>query len=147
MADSKISELTAATSIGSSDLLYLVQSNTSKKVTVATLLSNLSNATLYGNITIGGTVQTLATPGSINLTTPITHLAADASGGVLTMSRGSAGQLKYITLQSTAGGSFTLSGNVAGGSTVHFDRVGDAVQLLYTGTQWYVVGGTANVTY
>lgn len=43
MADSKVSELTAATSAGGSDLLYLVQTNTSKKITVAALLSSVAS--------------------------------------------------------------------------------------------------------
>jgi len=41
MADSKLSELTPATSVGASDSTYLVQSNVSKKVDIATLFGNL----------------------------------------------------------------------------------------------------------
>ena len=40
MADSKLSELTSAASVGVSDLFYVVQSNTSKKVTAAVLFEN-----------------------------------------------------------------------------------------------------------
>lgn len=42
MADQKLSELTLATGASSSDLLYIVQSNTSKRITV----QNLANAVL-----------------------------------------------------------------------------------------------------
>lgn len=147
MADSKVSELTAATSVGGSDLLYLVQSTTSKKVTVANFLANAANVTLSGNINIGGTAQALAAPGAISLTTPITQLTADATGGTLTLNQGTAGQVKYITMVATSGGTYTLSANIAGSGTVTFDRVGDTAQLLFTSTKWHVVGGTANVTY
>ena len=68
MADSKVSELTSATSAGGSDVLYLVQSNTSKKITVANFLGNAGNVTLTGNINIGGTPQSLGAPGIISLT-------------------------------------------------------------------------------
>ena len=41
MADIKVSELTEATSgVNSSDILYLVQSGSSKKATVANVVSN-----------------------------------------------------------------------------------------------------------
>jgi hypothetical protein len=43
MADSKVSELTAATTVGGSDLLYLVQSNTSKRITAANFFANAGN--------------------------------------------------------------------------------------------------------
>lgn len=147
MADSKVSELVAATTLGGSDNLYLVQSNTSKKITIANFFANTSNVTLNGNVNIGGTPQSLAAPGAISLTTLVTHLTADASGGTLSLNQGTSGQIKYITMIATSGGSYTLSANVAGSGTITFDRVGDAAQLLFTNTKWYVVGGTANVTY
>ena len=131
----------------SSDLLYLVQSNTSKKVTVANFLSNAANVTLSGNINVGGTAQTLASPGAISLTTPITHLTADATGGTLTLNQGTTGQIKCLVMSATSGGSYTLSANIAGSGTITFDHAGDTAQLMFTNTKWYVVGGTASVTY
>ena len=47
MAKLKISELPAATNASPTDLLYFVQSNTSKSITVSTLLSRIQ-----GNVTI-----------------------------------------------------------------------------------------------
>lgn len=148
MADSKVSALTSATSVGGSDVLYLIQSNTSKKVTAGTLFANAGNVTLSGNINIGGTPQTLSSPGLISLTTPITHLSADATGGALQLPQGTNGQVKILMLVSTAGGSYTVNNaNVAASGNVRFDNSGDTAQLLYTNNKWYVIGGTANVTY
>ena len=148
MADSKVSALTSATSAGGSDLLYLVQSNTSKKITVGNFLANAGNVTLTGNINIGGTPQQLASPGLISLTTPITQLTVDATGGTLQIPQGTSGQVKYVTMIAAAGGTYTInSANIAGGANVAFDRVGDTAQLLFTNSRWYIVGGTANVTY
>lgn len=148
MADSKVSALTAATSVGGSDTFYLVQSNTSKKVTAATLFANAGNVTLQGNINIGGTPQTLASPGIISLTTPITQLTVDATGGALQLPQGTNGQMKYVVLTTASGGTYTINNaNVAGRGNVRFDSVGDTATLLYTNSKWYVVGGTANVTY
>jgi hypothetical protein len=42
MADSKLSELTAATSVNASDMLYLVQSNASKRISAANLIAGLT---------------------------------------------------------------------------------------------------------
>ena len=42
MADSKLSELTAATAAAATDTTYLVQSSTSKQITVANLFGNVA---------------------------------------------------------------------------------------------------------
>ena len=149
MADSKISELTSATSIGVSDLLYVVQSNTSKKLTTAVLFANAANVTLKGNINLDSSVQTLSTAGAITLTSPITHLSADASGGAITIPAGTTNQLKYVVMTSTAGGSYTINGvgsNIAANANVVFSAVGKTAQLLYTDSKWFMVGGSATLT-
>lgn len=51
MAKLKISELQRATSVNYQDLVYLVQSNTSKAVTVENLLG-----TVNGNVSVKGTL-------------------------------------------------------------------------------------------
>lgn len=71
----KISELTAADSIGSSDVLPIVQSGTTKKVTTSTLLSGKqdtltagTNITISSNtINVDGDVIKLPSSSSINL--------------------------------------------------------------------------------
>jgi hypothetical protein len=145
MADSKVSELTSATSVGGSDLLYLVQSGTSKKVTAATLFGNAANVTLKGNINLDSTVQLLASPGIIDLTKPITHLAADASGGNCSIPTGTAGQVKIVCLISTAGGMMHIRGNIANNANVEFSTAGDTATMLYTNNKWFVIGGSAAV--
>jgi hypothetical protein len=148
MADAKVSELTSATSAGGSDVLYLVQTNASKKISVANFFGNISNPTFTGNVVVGGTPQTLGAPGIININTPITQLSADAIGGILQIPSGAQGQTKYLVMTATAGGSYTIAtSNIAGNATVTFDNVGDTSTLLYTNSKWFVVGGTANVTY
>ena len=105
MADSKVSELTSATSVGVADQLYVVQSSTK----------------------------------------PVTHLAADASGGSIAIPAGTVNQIKYITMISTSGGSFAISANIANSLTVTFSAVGKTAQLLYTNSKWHMVGGTATI--
>lgn len=148
MADSKVSELTAATSVGGSDVFYIVQNSTSKKITASTLFSNLGNVTLSGNINIGGTNQSLGAPGIISLTVPVTELTVDGVGGTLQLPEGTNGQVKIVVLKASSGGTFVINfANVAGNGNVTFDTVGDTATLQYITNKWYVIGGTANVTY
>ena len=146
MADSKVSELTSATSIGVSDLLYVVQSNTSKKVTTGTLFANAANVAFLGNINLDTSVQLLSSPGAIDLKKQITHLSADATGGILTIPAGTNSQLKIIVMISNAGGTYYISSNIANNGNVIFNNVGDTATLLYTNSKWFVTGGTASIT-
>ena len=145
MADSKLSELTSATSLTGSETLYLVQSGASKKVTVDTLFGNAGNVTLTGNIQIESNVQSLGAAGIIDLNIPITHLSSPASDGTLTIPTGVEGQIKILTMISDSGGTYTLYGNIANSSNVTFNNVGDTATLLYTNSKWNVIGGTADV--
>ena len=146
MADSKVSELTTATSVGGSDVLYLVQSSTSKKVTAATLFANAANVTLKGNINLDSSVQLLSSPGVIDTTKPITHLNSDASGGTLVIPSGTTNQIKVVAMIATSGGTYTISSNIAGNANVIFNSVGDTATMLFTNSKWFVIGGTASLT-
>ena len=146
MSDSKVSDLTSATSLGVSDYFYVVQSNASKKITAATMFANAANVTLSGNLNLQSSVQLVTSAGtSIDLTKPISHLAADASGGTIFMPAGTTNQIKYLVMISTSGGSFSISSNVAGSQTITFSAVGKTAQLLYTNNKWHMVGGTASI--
>lgn len=145
MADSKLSELTSATSLTGSETLYLVQSGASKKVTVDTLFGNAGNVTLTGNIQIESNAQEIGPGGIINLNIPITHLASSALDGLVKIPTGVEGQIKILTMTSDSGGTLTLHGNIANSSNVSFNNVGDTATLLYTSSKWNVIGGTADV--
>lgn len=147
MADSKVSELTSATTVGGSDLLYLVQSNTSKKVTADNFFANINNAVLKGNVAYDPTVQLLASPGIVDIARTVTHFASDASGGVCTIPTGKTNQVKIIVMISTAGGVYTINNaNIAASSNVVFTAAGDTATLLYTNNKWFMVGGSATLT-
>lgn len=146
MADSKVSELTSATSIGGSDLLYLVQSNTSKKISATTFFENMGNVVLKGNVAVDSSVQLLASPGIIDLAKTITHLSSDASGGTLTIPAGKASQIKILTMIANSGGTMAIRANIANSANVEFNAVGDTATLLFTNNKWFMIGGTASLT-
>lgn len=145
MADSKVSELTAATSLGGSDLFYLVQTNTSKKITAANLFANAANVTLKGNVNLDSSVQTLAAPGIIDLKKPVTHLRSDATGGIVSLPTGTTNQLKIIVMTVNTGGTFKITNNTAYSGNITFNGVGDSATMLYTDNKWFMIGGTATI--
>ena len=147
MADSKVSELTSATSLGGADVFYVVQSNTSKKITAAKVFENAANVTLKGSINLDPSVQTLGAAGVIDLSKPVTHLVASASNGTLTLPMGTPGQVKILVMIASSGGTYNVYGNVAASANISFNNNGDTATLLFTNNKWYMVGGTANITY
>ena len=145
MAKLKISELVAATATNPNDLLYLVQSNTSKSITVANFLADLTDPNLQGNIKITGTPQTLSAGGTIDITTPTTYLNVGGIASAISIPDGANGQIKVIVTTAAAGGTYLLGYNIARGANVRFANVGDTATLMYTNHKWFMIGGTALV--
>ena len=68
--------------------------------------------------------------------TQIVTTGADA----LTLANGSEGQHKFLVMK-THGGNGTLTPtNLAGGTTITFNAVGDSCHLFFIGGTWYVLG-------
>ena len=67
MADQKLSELTFATGAGSSDLLYVVQGGTSKKIALSSVTATLSTSftTKFVLPVFSSTSNAVATTGSV----------------------------------------------------------------------------------
>jgi hypothetical protein len=145
MAKLKISELVAATATNPNDLLYLVQSNTSKSITVANFLADLTDPNLQGNIKITGTPQTLSAGGAVDITTPTTYLNVGGTAAAISIPDGANGQIKVIVTTVASGGSYLLGYNIARGANVRFANVGDTATLMYTNHKWFMIGGTALV--
>jgi hypothetical protein len=145
MAKLKISELAAATETNPGDLLYLVQSNASKSITVANFLADLTDPTLKGNIKITGTPQTLSSGGAVDLSTPTTYLSVGSSADNVSIPNGANGQIKILLTTATAGGTYSLSSNVANSANILFANVGDTATIMYTNHKWFMIGGTARV--
>jgi hypothetical protein len=142
MAKLKLSELPQATSSNPNDLLYIVQSNTSKAITTQALLQNTFDVSLKGNVTFGGTPQIVSSPAVIDLSTPITYLRVQGATQDISIPNGANGQIKVFITQTSGGGTFALRGNISG-SGLNFSAVGDDAILVYSGNAWFVVGQTA----
>ena len=148
MADSKLSELTAATSAASADTTYLVQSSTSKQITVANLFGAIATPARFTDAICIQDHDSISAAGAILTTTNVTYIADPSGGGTCSLGTGTDGQIKIIIMTSNSGGhTIQLAGaNVA--NTISFDAAGESATLLYdTGlSKWYFIGGSATVS-
>lgn len=125
MADQKISELTAATSAASADLLNIVQGGSNKKLTVANFLANLNSPVV---INANGADQD-------------TRIAGDNDANLLYTD---AGNDKVGVGTSTPAEKLDVAGNLA--ISNGFLRLSSTPQSL-SGSGSLVVNTTAAVTY
>jgi len=148
MADSKLSELAAATAAAAADTTYLVQSSTSKKITVANLFGNVATPVQFTDSIQIGDHNTMTAVGAISVDYNVTYISDPSAGGTCSIGTGTDGQIKIIIMTSNSGGhTVQLSGaNVA--NTISFDAAGESATLLYdTGlSKWYFIGGSATVS-
>jgi hypothetical protein len=147
MADQKLSELTAATSAAPADTIYVVQGGTSKNITVANLFADVDTDVKFGDTISIDDSETLTGAGAVSVAKTVTILSNPGANGTLTIAAGSTGQIKIIVMTSnTATNTLTLDDSDLGHDTVTFNEKGDTATLIYIGSKWWVIGGTAAVT-
>jgi hypothetical protein len=142
MADKKITALTAATSMASTDLSHIVTAvsttPTNKKITVANVFNKIP--TFLGI----NSVETVTTATALSLTTGISLV----SGAATTLADSTTtGQLKIIC--ATGVGTTTdvdLTTTLGAGVTYTFQTVGETLTLLWTGAAWAVLSISGNAT-
>ena len=148
MADSKVSDMTAATQAAAADQLYLVQSSTSKSITAANLFGYINTPTVFNDKIVIGDHDTITAAGVVSVDTNVTFINNPSGPGACTIGNGTDGQIKIIIMSSNSGGhDITLGGsNVA--NTVTFNSSGKSATLLYDAglTKWYFIGGSATVS-
>jgi len=147
MADTKVTDFTAATSVNSADVLYLIQGSNDRKITLSTLLANLPNSlTKFSGLValaMNG-AQTLIGSGVIQTTQTLTLISNTGTTGSLTINDGSFdGQLKLIMFTSGAANS-TITSNIKA-TSITFNSVGDTALLVWYSNDWWVLGGTATI--
>jgi len=148
MADSKVTDMTAATSVNSADVMYLVQSNTDKKLSISTLLGNLPNTPvkLSGLFALGlGNPQAITNVGTINATTTLTVISNETGSYSLDLNNGTqVGQIKLVFCGSASGTS-TVSGTNLNATSIVFNDAGQTALLIWYQSKWWPLGGTATI--
>lgn len=150
MADSKVTAMQPATEANSADVLYLVKPNTSPydhKITIANLFGGIPvPVVLEDKLVLSGTPQTISAAGAISITTNVTKITSPDSNGTLTIADGVDGQIKTIIMVSNAAShTLSITSNI-GHSSITFNSAGDTATLMFMGTVWYFIGGTATVS-
>jgi len=144
MADKKITALTSiGTGIAAADLIQVIDdvavTPTNKKMTVEDFTRYLPSY-----IGFSQTPQAITTSTAVNTTTYCTTIATGASDLTGALGAGTVGQVKYITMITDGGGTYTLTPAILNGAatTITFADDGDACTLLFTDTTngWSVVG-------
>jgi len=146
MADSKVTELTSATSANPADVVYLVQGSNDRKLTIATLFSAINTPLKTGGVVaLGGTPQVLLGSGTINATT-VTTLLDNTGPSDLTLAAGTLqGQIKIVIMRDYNGIAVIESSPI--NEQITFDLQDQAVLLVWIGTKWYILGGTATIAF
>jgi hypothetical protein len=149
MADSKVTDMTAATSVNPTDVLYLIQSNTDKKISISTLLGNLpnTNTKLAGLLALGlAQPQVITNDGTINSTVTLSILSNEDGSFAVGLNNGTqVGQLKLVFCSSAAG-TTTVAGANLNVTDIIFDTAGQTVLLIWFQNKWWPIGGTAAIT-
>ena len=140
MADKKITALTdLGNAIASEDLLHVIDDPSgnpvNKKISVANFFNNIPTY-----IALDDTVHLCDTVAeAIDVTKSITHINTTAGAHAGTMANGTNGQIKVITMIADGGDSVITPANLAGGTTITFNDVGDTVVCLFTNSNWVVI--------
>jgi hypothetical protein len=102
--------------------------------------------TFTGNQTFSGaviqSVQGLSGPGAVNVTQSVTKFTSTAAANALTLVDGVEGQIKTIVYVAEAAGGDTgvlTPSNLANGTTITFNAIGDTCVLQFLGTEWWVI--------
>ena len=112
MADSKVSDLTAATSAAGADQLYLVQSSTSKSITAANLFGYINTPAVFNDKLVIGDHDTITAAGVLSTDTNVTFINDPSGAGACSIGAGTDGQIKIVIMSSNSGGhTITIAGS------------------------------------
>lgn len=141
MADKKITALSdIGSSVSSVDLLHIIDDPNGNPVNKKMSIANLFNY-IPTFIAMSDAVDSISESDSaVSNTTSITTISTGSASGSFTFADGVQGQIKVIVMLADGGYDATINpANLAGGSSITFTDVGDAVMLVYITSQWFVV--------
>ena len=141
MADKKISGLTVATSVLSTDVLPIVQTTSTNQVSLATLFGNVPCDIKYSGVLASSTTPETITSGGISTTTPITFLVNQTgSNSYITMGPGTLNMEKTIVATDLTTNKVIVTLNDAQSfTTLTFNATGSTAKLIYTNDKWFIL--------
>lgn len=96
-------------------------------------------------LNFNGTPQTLTGPGAVALETAVTHIVTTGADALTLADATTDGEVKYIVMKTDGGAGTLTPTNLANGTTITFDDVGDSAHLIFTNSAWHFMGGTATL--
>jgi hypothetical protein len=140
MADKKISQLVAATTVNTGDVIPMVQGGQTLKIDASTLFKNIPVRTVVleaAESVVSGALSTAI------LTSKVIPSGAPTN---YTLASGTHGMEKEIVCETfTSGTAVVAVTNGAGFANLTFDAVGDAIKLKNIGAKWYIMGNNGVV--
>lgn len=82
----------------------------------------------------------------VPVTSSVHEIATDSAGDALTLADGTSGQQMFLVYAAEdAGGDTAIltPANLAGGTTVTFNALGDTAHLIFVSGNWYFIAGSA----
>jgi len=138
MADKRISELTAATTVNAADTFVLVQSGSTLKVAANVLFGNIPV-----NVAVKEASESLDA-GALSVSLAYSKVKPTTAGAAYTLAAGAHGTVKTIVCETFTSGTAVVT--VTGGkgfTTLTFNAVGDAVVLQNIEGGWYITGNNS----
>jgi hypothetical protein len=140
MTDKKVSELTVVTSVNTTDVLPLVQSGSTKRVTADVLFNNVPGNLKYAGVLAQSITPEVVTSGAVNVTSNMSHLSNSTGVDVtLTLPAGTPWMEKTLVATVLTSNNVIVTLDGEGFTTLTFNDVGDTAKLLYTNSKWYVL--------
>ena len=139
MADKKISELSSAVTVYTTDYFPIVQGGATLKLDMAKFLANLPAQPIVVQVQESPVSGTLSTSNRVSLVT-------SASGATAySLALASHGTKKLIAAQTMGAGATAVVTvtTVTGPVTLTFDAAGDSVQLESINGVWLIVGNNS----
>lgn len=102
----------------------------------------LSNGGFFAGFIPNAVSETKTSAGAVSVACYQSFVGTTAGALAMSLANGTAaGQLKKIMMHADAGTDVTLTlTTAAGNNTITFSNVGDTVDLLWTGTNWRILG-------
>lgn len=141
MSGVKVSDYPTATTLVETDLVYLVQSSgsakVSKKSTLTTLFNRVFSKTIFNKgINYGTTPQTLTNTGTIDIQIGITALICTANGSFI-LPAGTQGDEKIILVENNPSFVCMITGTFSTGNSFNVGLGGGGYSFVFHSGKWY----------
>jgi hypothetical protein len=140
MADKKISGLTVVTSVTPTDVLPIVQSSNTKKVSITTLFGDIPVDMKYSGLLQSSVQPETITSGNLSVLVPISFIVnqtgADSS---LILPAGSLNLEKTILATDLTTNKVVVSITGQSFTALTFNSTGSSARLIYTNNKWFIL--------